>query len=207
VRQDSETEAPLEPAAPEARAEQATDSAKAAAGQTQVQQGRVLRVTSEEVLVALPDGREGAVPIAEFAGQPLPKDSDTVSVIVENTPPVDGKLVLNKRQADELTFWEAVQPGDLIEGVVIGMNKGGLDVDIGGARTFLPASQVDIHRMRDISLLIGEHVRCVVTDVDRTTRDLVVSPRSTSRKSARRNGDRHSRHLSRGKHAPAPSPM
>lgn len=134
---------------------------------------RVLRVTASEVHVVLPDSRHGTVPLIEFAGGPLPVEGDAVSVIVEEDGPCG--LVLSKRHADALTFWQQVAPGDELEGVVTGMNKGGLDIDIGGARAFLPASQVDVVRMKDISLLIGQHVRCVVTQVDRTTRDLVVS--------------------------------
>lgn len=140
-----------------------------------VHQGRVMRVTAEEVSVELDEGRQGIVPLIEFAGQPLPKVGDAVSVIIEKEDPASGKIVLSKRHADELTFWDSVSPGDELDGVVTGMNKGGLDIDIGGARAFLPSSQVDTHRMKDISLLIGEHVRCIVTQVDRTTRDLIVS--------------------------------
>lgn len=149
-----------------------------------VHQGRVARVTTEEVLILLEDGRQGTVPLIEFAGQPLPKDGDGVSVIIEREDPQTGRVVLSKRHADELTFWESVQPGDELEGVVTGMNKGGLDIDIGGARAFLPASQVDTHRMKDISLLIGEHVRCIVTQVDRTTCDLIVSRKKYLEKEA-----------------------
>jgi len=55
------------------------------------------------------------------------------------------------------------------------MNKGGLDIDIGGARAFLPSSQVDTHRMKDISLLIGE-ARPMPSGAGRPHhRDLIVS--------------------------------
>lgn len=152
---------------------------------TSLYKGRVTRVTAEQVFVELDDSRSGAVPLIEFAGQPLPKDGDEVSVIIESEDPHTGVISLSKRQADELSFWEAVQPGDMLEGVVTGMNKGGLDIDIGGARAFLPASQVDVRRMKDISMLIGEHVRCMVTQVDRTTRDLVVSRRKVQERERR----------------------
>ncbi len=142
-----------------------------------VHKGKVIRVTSEEVFIDLGGKTQGAVPLIEFMNQPLPKEGDAVSVIIERFDPSTGMLALSKRQADELTFWEAVKPGDELEGVVTGMNKGGLDIDIGGARAFLPASQVDVRRLKDISTLIGEHVRCVVTQVDRVTHDLIVSRR------------------------------
>ena len=151
----------------------------------QLKSGRVIRVTPEQVFLEMGDQPQGFVPLIEFAGQPLPKVGDEFPVIVDRADPATGLLVLSKRQADELSFWEAVKPGDILEGVVTGMNKGGLDIDLGGARAFLPASQVDVQRMRDISLLIGEHIRCIVTQVDRTTRDIVVSRRKHIEKEAR----------------------
>jgi small subunit ribosomal protein S1 len=140
--------------------------------------GKVARVTASEIIIEIEGGKQGSVTIEEFLGQPLPRIGDEVGVImVRDETETGGPLILSKRQADEASFWDAVKPGDILEGVVTGMNKGGLDIDIGGARAFLPASQVDVRRIKDISTLIGEHVRCVVTQVDPTTRDLIVSRR------------------------------
>jgi small subunit ribosomal protein S1 len=143
----------------------------------EIKRGKIVRVSAEQVFVVVETGQAGYVPLIEFAGQPLPRVGDDISVIIDQLDEKTGDLILSKRQADEFTFWQSVQPGDILEGVVTGMNKGGLDVDIGGARAFLPSSQVDVRRMHDISVLIGEHVRCEVSQVDRTTQDLVISRR------------------------------
>ncbi len=163
-----------DPGPPEAAA---AESAPGPGPAVTVLEGRVSRVTADRVHVCLADGRQGAVPLIEFAGQLLPKESDPVRVIIDREDPATGELLLSKRQADEATFWESVKPGDVLEGVVTGMNRGGLDIDLGGARAFLPGPQVDTRRIKDISTLIGEHLRCVVTQVDRTTRDIIVSRR------------------------------
>lgn len=161
-------------------------AAPASAERTHVTAGRVVRVTSSEIIVEVEGGKQGSVSIEEFLGQPLPRPGDDVGVsVVSDQTETGGPLVLSKRQADEASFWDAVKPGDILEGVVTGMNKGGLDIDIGGARAFLPASQVDVRRIKDISVLIGEHVRCVVTQVDPTTRDLIVSRRKVIDKEKR----------------------
>lgn len=154
-----------------------TPQAPPAPAPPQVQHGKITRVTPEQVWIVLEDGQYGYVPLIEFAAQPLPRVGDDIHVIIDRPDEKTGELIFSKRQADEFTFWQSVQPGDILEGVVTGMNKGGLDVDIGGARAFLPASQVDMRRLHDISVLIGEHVRCVVSQVDRTTQDLVLSRR------------------------------
>jgi small subunit ribosomal protein S1 len=140
--------------------------------------GKVARLTASEIMIEIEGGKQGSVSIEEFLGQPLPRIGDEVGVImVRDETETGGPLILSKRQADEASFWDTIKPGDILEGVVTGMNKGGLDIDIGGARAFLPASQVDTRRIKDISTLIGEHVRCVVTQVDPTTQDLIVSRR------------------------------
>ncbi len=175
------TDLPMEqPPQPDPAACPAPDPPETAPAETPavtVLDGRVSRVTAERVHVCLADGRQGAVPLIEFAGQLLPKENDPVRVIIDREDPVTGELLLSKRQADEATFWESVKPGDVLEGVVTGMNRGGLDIDLGGARAFLPGPQVDTRRIKDISTLIGEHLRCVVIQVDRTTRDIIVSRR------------------------------
>ncbi len=153
---------------------------------TNIREGTVVRLTAEYVFLDLGDQTQGAIPLIEFAGQPLPTEGEKISVLIERQDPETGLFVLSKRQADEMTFWESVKPGDELEGVVTGMNKGGLDVDIGGARVFMPASHVDIKRLHDISVLIGEHVRGVVTQVDRATRDLVLSRRKYLHKEQKR---------------------
>ncbi|HSW44126.1 MAG TPA: S1 RNA-binding domain-containing protein [Phycisphaerae bacterium] len=147
-----------------------------------IRYGNVIEVTPEDVVLNMGEQVIGRVPFLEFAGHPTPKVGDEVSVIVEQYDPNTKEVALSKRHADEVLFWQTVKPGDILEGVVTGMNKGGLDVDIGGARAFLPSSQVDLHRMKDISVLIGEHVSCVVSQVDRTTKDLVLSRRKLQEK-------------------------
>ena len=149
---------------------------------------KVTQVTTIDVTFDVA-GIHTTIPFIEFAGHAIPKEGDEISVVVEEFDPASNKLMISKRHADEMLFWHSVQPGDLLEGVVTGMNKGGLDIDIGGARAFLPSSHVDTARIKDISVLIGEHVRCIVSQVDRTTKDLIVSRRKyleRERKEARR---------------------
>ena len=168
---------PTESPSAESAAIPDADVAKASLTPGSIRYGTVTEVTTDEVVLDLGGQATGKVAFIEFAGHPTPKVGDDVSVIVEQYDPANNVLVLSKRHADEMVFWQTVQPGDQLEGVVTGMNKGGLDIDIGGARAFLPSSHVDTHRIKDISMLIGEHVNVVVTQVDRTTKDLVVSRR------------------------------
>ena len=52
-----------------------------------------------------------------------------------------------------------------IEGLVTGQNKGGLEVDLGGMRGFVPASQVDIRFVEDQSQFVGQRLKFRVGEI------------------------------------------
>src|SRR6267143_2885923 len=52
-----------------------------------------------------------------------------------------------------------------IEGLITGQNKGGLEVDLGGLRGFVPASQVDLRFVEDQSQFVGQRLRFRVTEI------------------------------------------
>jgi len=52
-----------------------------------------------------------------------------------------------------------------VEGTVTGQNKGGLEVDLGGTRAFVPASQVDLHFVQDQSIFVGQKLKFRVTEL------------------------------------------
>ena len=92
-----------------------------------------------------------------------------------------GMVWLSKRKAEKILQWEkmmkTVQEGQVVTGTVTRKIKGGLLVDI-GVNVFLPASQVDIRRPRDIGDYIGRVVQCEVLKIDEARRNIVVSRRS-----------------------------
>ena len=78
----------------------------------------------------------------------------------------------------EATIIAKLKEGDPVTGTVERKIKGGLLVDIGGVKVFLPASQVDIRRPSDIGDYIGRVVQCEVLKIDEARRNIVVSRRS-----------------------------
>ncbi len=89
--------------------------------------------------------------------------------------------------------------GEVVDGSVVGMIPGGLEVGIGEIRGFMPASQVDSHRLKDISVLLGEKIRCEVYDYDRKTGQPIVSRRKVVERDAVQARDRVFTELSPGK--------
>ncbi len=144
-----------------------------------VRQGRIQEVSGDMVLVDLGGKSPGMLPISEFGKAPnaVPTKGSIVKVVVERYDEREGLFVLSKKKAEVESAWAALQPGAEVEGVVTGMNKGGLEVEVLGIRAFMPASQVDIGHIPDISVFLQQTVRAEVIQVDRGENNVVISRR------------------------------
>ncbi len=143
----------------------------------------VLSVNKDFVLVDIGYKSEGLIPTNEFPlinGEPQIKVGDKVDVLVETRENEYGHMVLSKEKADRLKVWDeisaACERDEVVEGVVIGRVKGGLQVDI-GVRAFLPGSQVDLRPIRNLEKLIGERFKFRVIKFNKKRGNIVLSRR------------------------------
>ncbi|USN51055.1 MAG: 30S ribosomal protein S1 [Myxococcales bacterium] len=143
----------------------------------------VLSVNKDFVLVDIGYKSEGLIPTNEFSlinGEPQIKVGDRVDVLVESRENEFGHLVLSKEKADRLKVWDeisdACERDEVVEGVIIGRVKGGLQVDI-GVRAFLPGSQVDLRPIRNLEKLIGERFEFKVIKFNKKRGNIVLSRR------------------------------
>lgn len=144
-------------------------------------EGKILRIEGDEVLVDIGYKSEGVVPLDEWAEDPEPPEpGQTCEVLLEEVEDDFGLILLSKRKADRIREWEEIinkhDEGDIVTGGVVRKIKGGLLVNI-GVNVFLPASQVDIRRPRDIADYIGKDIECVILKIDESRRNIVVSRR------------------------------
>ncbi|HKZ75765.1 MAG TPA: 30S ribosomal protein S1, partial [Actinomycetota bacterium] len=93
----------------------------------------------------------------------------------------EGRLILSKKRAQYERAWgrieEVMQSGSTIRGPVIEVVKGGLIVDI-GLRGFLPASLVDLRRVRDLHPYVGQEIEAKIIELDRNRNNVVLSRRA-----------------------------
>jgi len=143
-------------------------------------EGRIVRITSEDVVVDVGYKSEGVVPLREFPDPSALKPGAKVEVLLEAVEDEAGLIVLSKKKADHIRGWERVvsrhKEGDVVRGRVMRKIKGGLLVDI-GVPVFLPASQINIRRPGDISEYIGKEIECKILKIDEGRRNIVVSRR------------------------------
>jgi small subunit ribosomal protein S1 len=99
-------------------------------------------------------------------------------VAIEGFDP-DGILLLTRGGAVAVqeADWSTVAEGMVVEAKVVAANKGGLSVEVNGIRGFLPISQIDLYRVENPEEYVNRKLKCIVTEVDREDRNLVVSRR------------------------------
>ncbi|MDP9224758.1 MAG: 30S ribosomal protein S1, partial [Actinomycetota bacterium] len=112
--------------------------------------------------------------------------SDVVSIgeeleaLVLQKEDADGRLILSKKRAQYERAWgnieEKKQQDQTVTGPVIEVVKGGLILDI-GLRGFLPASLVEMRRVRDLQPYVGKELECRIIELDKNRNNVVLSRR------------------------------
>lgn len=164
----------------------------------------VLSVNKDYVLVDVGYKSEGLIPASEFPvinGEVQVKAGDKVEVLVEARENELGHMVLSKEKADRLKVWdeisEACERNEVVEGVITGRVKGGLQVDI-GVKAFLPGSQVDLRPIRNLEKLIGEKFKFRVIKFNKKRGNIVLSRRVLLEKDREQKRKETLKHLKEG---------
>jgi small subunit ribosomal protein S1 len=142
-----------------------------------IRRGRVVAIRKGDVLVDLGGKSQGVVSELQFDDEP-PVVGKEYDFSVERYDSAEGLVILSRRGAgvvQQHVTWENIDEGTLVEGVVTGMNKGGLELQIKGMRAFMPAGQVNLFFEKDISVYLGQKLIVQVTQCDALTHNLVVS--------------------------------
>jgi small subunit ribosomal protein S1 len=149
--------------------------------------GTVVSVDAEGAMLDIGYKSEGLIPTRELSirNNVDPGDAaalgDRVEAVVLNMEDDDGRLILSKKRAMYERAWGEIQKvadsEGTVEGTVIEVVKGGLIVDI-GLRGFLPASLIDLRRVRDLDPFIGQTITAKVIELDRARNNVVLSRRA-----------------------------
>lgn len=139
--------------------------------------GKIVAIEKEDVFVDFGGKSQGVVPLLQFEQEP--KVGQEMEFHVERYDPAEGLLILSRKGAvaSDVT-WETLEVGQIVEGTVSGVNKGGLEVAVKGMRAFLPAGQVDIYHVPDLSQFLNQKITAEVTAFEREARNLVLSRRN-----------------------------
>ena len=150
-------------------------------------EGTVASIDQDEVLVDIGYKSEGHIPLKELSIRHSVNPLDIVAIgdrieaLVLDKEDDEGRLILSKKRAQYERAWGRIQrvhaEGGTVTGPVIEVVKGGLIVDI-GLRGFLPASLVELRRVRDLEPYVGQEIEAKVIELDRNRNNVVLSRRA-----------------------------
>ncbi len=156
--------------------------------------GTVVRVDRDEVLLDIGFKSEGVIPANELSIRNNVDASEVVSIgdqieaLVVQKEDSEGRLIMSKKRAQYERAWaridELKENDGLVSGPVIEVVKGGLIVDI-GLRGFLPASLIELRRVRDLDPYIGQVMEAKILELDKSRNNVVLSRRAWLEESQR----------------------
>ena len=150
-------------------------------------EGTVVKVDRDEVLLDIGYKTEGVIPSRELSikhdvdPHEVVKVGDHVEALVLQKEDKEGRLILSKKRAQYERAWgtiEKIKEEDgIVTGTVIEVVKGGLILDI-GLRGFLPASLVEMRRVRDLQPYVGRELEAKIIELDKNRNNVVLSRRA-----------------------------
>ena len=150
-------------------------------------EGTIVKVDRDEVLLDIGYKTEGVIPSRELSIKhdvdptEVVNVGDRVEALVLQKEDKEGRLILSKKRAQYERAWgdiERVKESDgVVEGQVIEVVKGGLILDI-GLRGFLPASLVEMRRVRDLQPYVGKTLEAKIIELDKNRNNVVLSRRA-----------------------------
>ncbi len=165
----------------------------------EIREGVIASITPEQILVNVGTKSEGVITGREL--ESIPRDilesfviDQPIQVYIIDPEDSNGNLVLSYTKAYEEQVWknaeDAMSSKEVIDSVISGYNKGGLIVDYGTLRGFIPASQIALSRRmggaegetpeQRWSKMVGQPIRVRIIEVDRERRRLILSERQAS---------------------------
>ena len=165
--------------------EEAYDNSLRAFSEGEIVKGTVINVDHDEVMVDIGFKSEGYIPVSEFPigdeRTPSVNVGDQIDVYIVRREDSEGQLVLSKEIADQKLVWdeitEAYEAGRIVAGTVVQRIKGGLQIDLGKLRAFLPASQIELRPPQDFEQYIGQTLEAKVVKLSKRRRNIVLSRR------------------------------
>lgn len=150
-------------------------------------EGTVVKVDHDEVLLDIGYKTEGVIPTRELSikhdvdPDEIVQIGDEIDALVLTKEDKEGRLILSKKRAQYERAWGTIEQlkenDEPVTGTVIEVVKGGLILDI-GLRGFLPASLVEMRRVRDLEPYIGQEIEAKIIELDKHRNNVVLSRRA-----------------------------
>lgn len=150
--------------------------------------GIVTGIAPNEISVDIGTKHAGYLPVSEFTDDPaaniseMVKKGDELELMVVRVNDVEGTVMLSKKRLDAIAGFEkvmnAVDTGEILDGTVVDVVKGGVLALTNGVKVFIPASQATMSRGQDLNTLLKQKAQFKILEVNRQRRRAVGSIRA-----------------------------
>ena len=151
-----------------------------------VVEGTVVQVNRNEAFVDIGYKQEIPVPKRELASpepesaEDVVKVGDKIDVYIQSLGGENGGA-LSKVKADRMSAWKDIETvkenGETVDARINQVVKGGLVASVCGLRGFIPASQMELHFVKDLSVYVGQTVKVMPIEIDLRKQRLILSRR------------------------------
>jgi small subunit ribosomal protein S1 len=144
----------------------ASPAGQAAAAELEPEQrirGRVAKIHRDDLFVDLGGRNQGIVPLHHFASPPA--IGAMIDVVVVRFLADEGLYdIVVPGAAVDVASWAQLAEGMIVDAMITGHNKGGLECEVSRLRGFIPISQVALYRVENLEEFVGQKFTCVVTE-------------------------------------------
>lgn len=153
--------------------------------------GYITTVNNTEVTVDIGTKHTGIIPSSELTDDPSAKAEDVCKVgdeieaVVLKISDQDGIVTLSKKKVDAQKGFEKIikakEEGEVLNGTVTNIVKGGVLVITNGVKVFVPASQATARRDDKLEELLKKNVEFKIIDVNEARQRAVGSIRAVAK--------------------------
>lgn len=140
---------------------------------------RIVSIGRDCAFVELGSRDQGVIPLKQFPEETPACVGDLFDAVVTKYNLDEGLYEVSlPLAAAEVGDWSSLAEGTVVEARIVGVNKGGLECEVGRLRGFLPLGQMATFRVENPENFVGERWKCLVTEVNPMRRNLVLSRRA-----------------------------
>lgn len=145
--------------------------------------GKVVSVGPTDIFIEFGPKELGILPRIQYGENPVPAAGEEVEVVIDRFEASESLFICSRPGTVQKADWEMLEPGTVLEAKVTGVVAGkdgkqaGLELEVAKHRAFMPASQVSIDRIPDLSIYVGEKVKCSVVRVERAGKGNIILSR------------------------------
>ena len=161
------------------------DKKMSSVNEGEIVRGRVVKIKQGEVVVDIGYKSEGLLPIQQvtgYDGEVKIKPGDEIDVFVERLEDSSGYVALSREKAERMLVWDRIEAAykadEAINGRVVERVKGGLAVDVGGVKAFLPGSLIDTKPVKNLDAMRGHEMKFKIVSFDKKRSNIVLSRRA-----------------------------